>query len=100
MEQPTASILADRRDSALELTLAPVTPETFFEKHWEREPLFVSRNDPSRFETIFSLADAERIVSKTAIRTPAIRLVRNGVTIPAPSYTHDRAWGAGSFTGL
>jgi bifunctional lysine-specific demethylase and histidyl-hydroxylase NO66 len=101
MGPSTATIpLADRRLSALELTLEPVTPETFFEKHWEREPLFVSRTEPSRFETIFSLDDAERIVSQTAIRTPAIRLVRNGETIPPSTYTDDRAWGAGSFTGL
>jgi ribosomal protein L16 Arg81 hydroxylase len=100
MEQSTVSIPAEHRGSALELTLDPITAETFFEKHWEREPLFVSRNDPSRFEPIFSLADAERIVSESAIRTPAIRLVRNGETIPPGTYTRDQAWGAGSFTGL
>ncbi|MDX6536697.1 MAG: bifunctional lysine-specific demethylase and histidyl-hydroxylase, partial [Gaiellales bacterium] len=91
---------ADPPGAELELTLGPVTPEAFLEKHWEREPLVISRNEPDRFETIFSLADAERIACQTAIRTPAIRLVRDGATIPASSYTRDRGWSKGSFTGV
>ncbi len=86
--------------SELELTLGPVAPEAFFEEHWERKPLVVSRNDPGRFEKILSLADVERIVCQTAIRTPAIRLVRDGAPIPAVSYTRDHELTGSSFTGL
>jgi lysine-specific demethylase/histidyl-hydroxylase NO66 len=84
----------------LELTLGPVEPEVFFAKHWEREPLVVARSDPGRFDAILSLADAERIVCETGIRTPAIRLVKEGEPIPAQTYTRDLEWGNGSFTGL
>jgi ribosomal protein L16 Arg81 hydroxylase len=84
----------------LELTVGPVEPEVFLSKHWEREPLVVARSDPGRFEAILSLADAERIVCETGIRTPAIRLVKEGQTIPAQTYTRDVDWGNGSFTGL
>jgi hypothetical protein len=72
----------------------------FFDKHWEREPLVVARSDPGRFDAILSLADAERIACETAIRTPAIRLVKEGATIPAQAYTRDLGWGSASFTGL
>jgi bifunctional lysine-specific demethylase and histidyl-hydroxylase NO66 len=85
----------------LELTLGPVEAEVFFAKHWEREPLVVARSDRGRFDAILSLADAERIVCETAIRTPAFRLVKDGAPIPGQSYTRDLGWSGGSsFTGL
>jgi lysine-specific demethylase/histidyl-hydroxylase NO66 len=99
-QAPPARGQAPPTGAELELTLGPVEPEVFFDKHWEREPLVVKRSEPGRFDAILSLADAERIVCETGIRTPAIRLVKEGAPIPAGGYARDLGWGGSSFTGF
>lgn len=53
--------------------LAPVTPEEFWERHWEREHLFVDRNQPGYYGEILSLDDVERYLA-TAARHPEVRV--------------------------
>jgi bifunctional lysine-specific demethylase and histidyl-hydroxylase NO66 len=84
---------------ALALTLAPVGATEFFERHWERRPLLVPRDDPERFRGILGPADVERLVSETGIRTPGFRLVKEGAQLPPAGYTEDIAWRPGSFSG-
>ncbi|MEA2286344.1 MAG: bifunctional lysine-specific demethylase and histidyl-hydroxylase [Solirubrobacteraceae bacterium] len=86
-------------DQAVELALDPVTLPAFLDGHREREPLLVPRNEPGRFDPILSTADVERLVSTTAIRAPAFRLVKSGAQLPASGYSEDIPWRPGSFTG-
>jgi lysine-specific demethylase/histidyl-hydroxylase NO66 len=87
-----------RLPDALELTLAPVAAAAFFDEYWERRPLAVERDEPGRFDGILSAADAERLAAATAIRSPALRLVRDGVPLPLAAYTEDIPWRPGSFS--
>jgi ribosomal protein L16 Arg81 hydroxylase len=84
---------------AAALTLAPLTVEEFLERHWDQRPALLARDEAGRFDGLLSTAEAERLVGSTAIRTPAFRLVRDGVQLPLSSYTQDIPWRPGSFTG-
>ena len=37
--------------------IQPLQPEDFFQRHWEREPLIISRNHPNYYSDLFSLQD-------------------------------------------
>jgi ribosomal protein L16 Arg81 hydroxylase len=84
---------------AAALTLAPVGLDAFLEDHWDRRPLLVQRDEPGRFDAVISQAELERIVCTGGIRTPAFRLVRDGVQLPLSTYTQDIPWRPGSFSG-
>ena len=43
-------------------------------------------------------ADAERLVTSTAIRAPAFRLVRDGAPLPPAAYAEDLPWQPAAFT--
>ena len=81
---PTRTTRTPRRAAraALARCLEPVDTETFLAEQWERRPLVVARDQPGRFDDLLSEADVERLVCSTAIRYPALRLVREGGTDP------------------
>ena len=83
---------------ALDRALAPVESESFFAEHWERKPLVVPRGEEGRFDDLLSVRDVERLITETAIRTPAFRLVKAGATVS--DYTTDLAWRPSPFTGV
>ena len=83
---------------ALARALAPVENERFFAEHWERKPLVVPRGEEGRFDDLLSVRDVERLITETAIRTPAFRLVKAGATVS--DYTTDLAWRPSAFTGV
>jgi lysine-specific demethylase/histidyl-hydroxylase NO66 len=85
---------------ALALTLDPVGAEEFFAGHWERRPLVIERGEAGRFDGILSTAGVERLVCETGLRSPAFRMVRDGVPLPAAEYSDDVPWRPGSFAGL
>lgn len=88
-----------RAQGALNLTLDPIAKGEFLDGHCERRPLVVARTDPGRFDSVLADADVERLVCETAIRTPAFRLVKDGVQLAPSTYTTDIAWRPGSFSG-
>jgi hypothetical protein len=52
----------------------------------------VPRDERRRFDDLLSEADVERLVCSTAIRYPALRLVREGGHLPVGGYTTDVSW--------
>ena len=66
--------------AALSRAIAPVDPERFLAEHWERQPLVVPRDEEGRFDDLLAVRDVERLITETAIRTPAFRLVQAGAT--------------------
>jgi ribosomal protein L16 Arg81 hydroxylase len=62
--------------------VAPVDVETFARQHWERAPLVVQRDDPSYYDDLLSLDDADHVLTHTSIRSPDVRLVREGKEVP------------------
>ena len=83
---------------ALDRALAPVESESFFAEHWERKPLVVPRGEEGRFDDLLSVRDVERLITETAIRTPAFRLVKASATVS--DYTTDLPWRPSAFTGV
>jgi hypothetical protein len=69
------------------------------EEYWERRPLLVPRSEEGRFDDLFSLEEAERLVSSTGLRYPAIRVVKEGEKIPVGAYTETLSWRPTGFTG-
>jgi bifunctional lysine-specific demethylase and histidyl-hydroxylase NO66 len=52
----------------------------------------VQRDERGRFDDLLSEADVERLVCSTAIRYPALRLVREGGQLAVGQYTRDVSW--------
>ena len=95
---PTRTTRTPPTSSSLERALAPVAIERFLEEHWERQPLVVTREEQERFADLLSVGDVERLVTETAIRAPAFRLVKAGESVAG--YTTDLSWRPEPFTGV
>lgn len=95
----TATATARTRAEALARCIEPVEVEEFLAGSWEQRPLVVRRDDPGRFDDLLSREDAERLLTSTALRDPAFRLVRAGDRIDPRSYTEDLGWTPEPFTG-
>jgi hypothetical protein len=94
---PTRTTRSARAGWALRRSIDPVDAERFRTEHWERRPLAVPRDEPGRFDDLLSVSDVERLVTETAIRSPAFRLVKAGETVSG--YTTDLSWRPEPFTG-
>ena len=84
--------------AALARAIGPLDLERFLAEHWERKPLVVPRAEEGRFDDLLAVRDVERLLTETAIRTPAFRLVKAGETVAG--YTHDLSWRPAPFTGV
>lgn len=83
---------------ALVRAIEPVDTDEFLAEHWERTPLAVPRGEAGRFDDLLSVADVERLLAETAIRTPSFRLVKAGATVSG--YATDLSWRPEPFTGV
>lgn len=74
--------------------------QTFREKIWASH-MHVHRTDPARFIHTLSLNDVDDLLLSSAIRTPAVRVAKNGTVLPESSFTTGGASLAGKpMTGL
>ena len=58
------------------------------------------RVDPAELAAYLSLEDADHLLTSTAIRTPSVRLVRDGTVLPESAYTRTATLAGQSLTGL
>ncbi len=84
----------------LESLLSPIPTRDFFSKYWERQPLFVRRQEPTYYGRLMTAADLEGIVSDSDGRYPAIRLAKSGGYFAPEVYTHTIKHGDESFVGI
>ena len=84
--------------AALARAVEPLDHERFLAENWERKPLVVPRAEEGRFDDLLAVRDVERLLTETAIRTPAFRLVKAGETVDG--YTTDLSWRPAPFTGV
>jgi ribosomal protein L16 Arg81 hydroxylase len=84
--------------AALGRAIEPFEAERFLADYWERQPLVVPRGEEGRFDDLLSTRDVERLLTETAIREPAFRLVKAGETVSG--YTSDLSWRPSPFTGV
>ena len=85
--------------TAAALTLAPVGLDTFLADHADTRPLLVERDEPGRFDAVLSTAEAQRLACASGLRTPGLRMVRDGAPLAPAGYTDTIPWRPGAFTG-
>lgn len=76
--------------------LTGLDPRDFAERLWGRN-IHLARGtdrDMDDFTDLFSLAAADELISSRGLRTPFLRMVRNGVTVPNHSFTSGGGVGA------
>ncbi len=67
--------------------------EEFAAQHWGRKPLLHSRS--GSYDDLFSAAAADELLSRRGLRTPFLRMAKNGLTLPDASFTRSAGVGAG-----
>ncbi|ROR92699.1 cupin domain-containing protein [Nocardioides aurantiacus] len=74
--------------------------QTFVEKVWASR-VHLHHTDPADLVGVLSLADVDHLLTATAIRTPAVRVARDGAVLPASAFTRGGSTIAGQpLTGL
>lgn len=70
--------------------------EEFAETHWGSEPLLSRAAElPAAFTDLFSNDAVDELVSERGLRTPFLRMARNGKTLPDRAFTSGGGIGAG-----
>jgi lysine-specific demethylase/histidyl-hydroxylase NO66 len=67
---------------------------TFVEKVWASH-VHIHKADPADLVDLLSFDDVDRLLTSTAIRTPAVRLARDGSVLPVSTFTRSGATLAG-----
>jgi lysine-specific demethylase/histidyl-hydroxylase NO66 len=71
------------------------SPQTFADEHWGRAPLLSRAAElSSDFNDLLSIAGVDALVSEHGLRTPFVRMAKDGAVQPAASFT--RGGGAGA----
>src|SRR5436190_21970561 len=70
----------------------------FLREHWARWPLHHLSSDG--FDDLLSLESLDHILATMSLRLPAFRLVREGTTLPASTYTKSGRTGSQPVTGF
>ena len=72
---------------------------TFLDKVWASR-VHHHRTEPEALTRLLSLDDVDHLLTATAIRTPSVRLARDGAVLPEPSYTRGATLAGKPLTGL
>lgn len=73
--------------------------QTFLSKVWASR-VHLHRTDPDALVGLLSLDAADRLLTETAIRTPSIRLAKDGGVLPESAYTRSATLAGQQLTGL
>jgi bifunctional lysine-specific demethylase and histidyl-hydroxylase NO66 len=83
--------------SALERCIA-VPPHDFAEQDWGRHPLLTRAAQlPARFDDLLDESAVDELLSRRGLRTPFVRMAKDGDIVPPARYT--RSGGAGATVG-
>ncbi|WP_457254925.1 cupin domain-containing protein [Pedococcus sp. P5_B7] len=75
--------------------LLAVPPAEFAERHWSRAPLLSRAADlPRSFDDLFSADAVDELVSARGLRTPFLRMAKEGATLEDRSFTRGGGIGA------
>lgn len=80
----------ERRDEpgwSLARLIAPTDVAAFLGKHWEREPLVVSRGDRRYFESVLTLPELDRVLSTYPLSHPDITIADVTREVDPSEYT-------------
>ena len=73
--------------------------QTLHSKVWASRA-HLHHTDPEQLVGLLSLDDADRLLTATAIRTPSIRLAKDGAVLPESAYTRSATLAGKPLTGL
>jgi len=73
--------------------------QTFLAKIWASR-IHVHHTDPAALVGLLSFDDVDHLLTSTAIRTPAVRIARDGSVLPASAYTRHATLAGQPLTGL
>ncbi len=76
-------------------SLVAVPPARFAAEHWGRRPLLTRAADRSDTRELFGPAAVDELLSSRALRTPFLRMAKDGRTLDASTYTLGGGVGAG-----
>ena len=74
--------------------LISVTAESFAETTWGRAPLLARATSPDSHADLFSFAAADELLSVRGLRTPFVRVAKDGAIVAASRYTGPGGAGA------
>ena len=81
--------------------LHPMPLRRFRLEHWERAPLHLSGRGAALYDGLLGVDDIDRVVATQGIGFPALRIVRDHVTVPPDQWAVPRLeWGAGAVEGF
>ncbi len=76
--------------------LIAVDPETFAADYWGQRPLLTTAAElPQPFDDLLSAATIDELVSERGLRTPFLRVAKNGSTLAEHAFTAPGGVGAG-----
>ena len=73
--------------------------QTFLEKVWASRT-HLHHTDPERLTGLLTLDDVDHLLTGTAIRTPAVRVARDGSVLPSSAFTRPATLAGQPMTGL
>ncbi len=72
-----------------------VSPETFGAKYWSRHPLLsVGETLPGGFDDLLTLDAVDELLSRRGLRTPFLRVAKDGRVVPGAAFTGSGGAGA------
>ena len=75
--------------------LLAVSPDAFATEYWDRQPLFTRAAElPGRFEDLFTAEAVDELVTHRGLRTPFVRMAREGDVLDPGRYTAPGGLGA------
>ena len=74
-------------------------PGTFLREVWGRR-ILIHEVDPAELAAIFGIADADHLITTTALRTPQVRLAKDGAVVDPTRYTRGATIAGQPMTGL
>lgn len=69
------------------------SPARFAQEVWSRRYRHYPNADPDRYADVFSLALFDSLIATGGLRSPSLRLVRSGESVPKASYTSSQSTG-------
>ena len=80
--------------AALQRILGPLTLGAFFAEIWEKSPTLIRHAGAHAFDDIITVAQLDAFLSRSDIRNPTLRMVRDGAELPLEEYTRELKLGA------
>ncbi len=81
------------------LTLLTGDVQSFLQRNWASQPR-IHKADPADLAALLSLADVDTLLTSTALRTPALRVAKDGTVLSSSAFTRSATLAGEPLTGL